>query len=63
MKDVMGVIFTSKDDYNMRELTSSRAVSALPVVGRYRIIDFQLSSSSIPACATWASSCRKTIYS
>lgn len=44
MKDVMGIIYTSKDDYNMRELTSSRAVAALPVIGRYRIIDFQLSS-------------------
>jgi glucose-1-phosphate adenylyltransferase len=44
MKDVMGIIYTSKDDINMRELTSSRAVAALPVIGRYRMIDFQLSS-------------------
>jgi glucose-1-phosphate adenylyltransferase len=44
MKDVMGIIYTSKDDINMRELTTSRAVAALPVIGRYRVIDFQLSS-------------------
>ena len=44
MKDVMGVIYTTKDDIALRELTASRAVAALPVVGRYRIIDFVLSS-------------------
>ena len=44
MKDVMGVIYTTKDDIAFRELTASRAVAALPVVGRYRIIDFVLSS-------------------
>jgi glucose-1-phosphate adenylyltransferase len=45
MKDVMGIIYTSKDDINMRELTSSRAVAALPVIGRYRIIDFHCPAS------------------
>lgn len=44
MKDVMGVIYTTKDDIALRELTASRAVAALPVAGRYRIIDFVLSS-------------------
>lgn len=44
MKDVMGIIYTTKDDFALRELTASRAVAALPVVGRYRIIDFMLSS-------------------
>lgn len=44
MKDVMGIIYTTKDDITMRELTNSRAVAALPVVGRYRMIDFLLSS-------------------
>ena len=42
--DVMGIIFTSKDDLSLRELTSQRAVAAIPVAGRYRIIDFTLSS-------------------
>lgn len=44
MKDVMGIIYTSKEDVSMRELTASRAISALPVAGRYRMIDFLLSS-------------------
>lgn len=43
MKDVMGVIYTTKDDIALRELTASRAVAALPAIGRYRIIDFILS--------------------
>ncbi|MBR1560304.1 MAG: glucose-1-phosphate adenylyltransferase subunit GlgD [Clostridia bacterium] len=42
--DVMGIIYTSKDDLSLRELTSQRAVAAIPVAGRYRIIDFTLSS-------------------
>ncbi len=44
MKDAMGIIYTSKDDLSLRELTSHRAVAALPIAGRYRIVDFVLSS-------------------
>ncbi|MDL2206278.1 glucose-1-phosphate adenylyltransferase subunit GlgD [Eubacteriales bacterium OttesenSCG-928-N13] len=44
MKNVMGLIYTTKNDITMRELTSTRAVAALPVVGRYRMIDFMLSN-------------------
>ncbi len=44
MKDLMGLIYTGENDARLRELTLSRAVAALPVVGRYRIIDFQMSS-------------------
>lgn len=44
MKDIMGVIYTSRNDLRLRELTMSRAVAALPVLSRYRIIDFVLSS-------------------
>ncbi len=42
--DVMGIVYTSKDDLNLRELTSQRAVAAIPVAGRYRLIDFTLSN-------------------
>ena len=42
--DVMGIIYTSKDDLALRELTSQRAVAAIPVAGRYRLIDFTLSN-------------------
>ena len=44
MKDVMGLIYTGENDIHLGELTSVRAVAALPIAGRYRIIDFQLSS-------------------
>ncbi|MBE5775153.1 MAG: glucose-1-phosphate adenylyltransferase subunit GlgD [Clostridiales bacterium] len=44
MSDVMGIVYTSKDDLSLRELTSQRAVAALPVAGRYRIIDFTISN-------------------
>lgn len=44
MNDVMGIVYTSRENLNMRELTANRAVAALPVAGRYRIIDFILSN-------------------
>ena len=44
MKDVMGIIFTSKDDYALRELTSRRCVTAIPVAARYRLVDFLMSN-------------------
>ncbi len=44
MYDVMGVVYTTKDNLNLRELTTNRAVAALPVASRYRIIDFTLSN-------------------
>ena len=36
MSDVMGIVYTTKDDLTLRELTSQRAVAAIPVAGRYR---------------------------
>lgn len=44
MNDVMGIVYTNKDNFNLRELTANRAVAALPVAGRYRIIDFTISN-------------------
>ena len=48
MKDVMGLIYTGENDIHLGELTSVRAVAALPIAGRYRVIDFQLSSMPRP---------------
>ena len=31
MKDVMGIIYTSRDELSLRELTANRSVAALPV--------------------------------
>ena len=36
--------FLGKNDIHLGELTSLRAVAALPIAGRYRVVDFQLSS-------------------
>lgn len=44
MKDVMGIIYTGENDARLRELSTTRAVAALPVAGRYRVIDFLVSS-------------------
>ena len=44
MKDVLGMIYTGENDSHLRELTLTRAIAALPVAGRYRIIDFFVSS-------------------
>jgi len=44
MKDAMGIIYTGENDTRLRELTMLRAIAALPVAGRFRIIDFQVSS-------------------
>ncbi|MCL1854956.1 MAG: glucose-1-phosphate adenylyltransferase subunit GlgD [Clostridia bacterium] len=44
MKNVMGVIFTGEKDPFLRELTLLRAIAAVPVAGRYRVIDFLVSS-------------------
>ncbi len=51
MKDVMGIIYTGEKDSLLRELTMLRGVAAVPVAGRYRVIDFLVSSfvnSDIP---------------
>ena len=43
MKNVMGVIYTGEKDSFLRELTLQRAVAAVPVAGRFRVIDFLVS--------------------
>lgn len=44
MKNVMGIIYTGENDTRLRELTTLRAIAALPVAARFRVIDFQVSS-------------------
>lgn len=44
MSTAMGVILTGGKKEKLKELTLSRSVAALPVGGRYRIIDFVLSN-------------------
>ncbi len=44
MKDYMGIINLSEREDNIKELTYNRPIAAIPIAGRYRIIDFALSN-------------------
>lgn len=44
MNDMLGLIYTGEMDAGLRELTAVRSVSAVPMLARYRLIDFPLSS-------------------
>ena len=61
MKNVMGIIYTNKDDLSLRELTNQRSVAALPLAAAIAWWTSSFPAWSIPACAMWASSCSATI--
>ncbi len=42
--NIVGLIFTGDRIEDLRDLTRNRSVAALPMLGRYRLIDFLLSS-------------------
>lgn len=42
--DVVGLIYTGESNDRLQELTRVRSVAALPILGRYRLIDFMLSN-------------------
>ena len=42
----VGIILAGGNSHRMRELTSKRAVAAMPIAGSYRAIDFTLSNMS-----------------
>ena len=44
MKGLHGIIFSYEKHNDLRELTANRTPSSVPFAGRYRIIDFILSS-------------------
>ncbi len=44
MQDAMGLIFTDHQNVKLGELTMHRTLAALPLAGRYRMIDFVLSN-------------------
>ena len=51
MASTVGVIFTSINDENAAELTKVRSKGSIPYGGRYRLVDFGLSTmvnSGIP---------------
>lgn len=43
-KTVFGIIYAGEENMSLRELVKKRSVGALPVGGRYRVIDFVLSN-------------------
>lgn len=43
-KDIVGLIYTGERIDELRDLTRYRAVAALPMLGRYRLVDFVLSN-------------------
>ena len=44
VKNIMGIIYTADRENQLKELTAERAVAAVPICGRYRMIDFVLSA-------------------
>lgn len=44
IKDYMGIISLNENDDHIKSLTASRPLAAIPIGGRYRIIDFALSN-------------------
>ena len=44
MKDVFGLIISGTDEQELRDLTMIRSIAAVPIAGRYRVIDFYLSN-------------------
>ncbi|MGV8147007.1 MAG: glucose-1-phosphate adenylyltransferase subunit GlgD [Alkaliphilus sp.] len=44
MKDVMAIINDTAHKQSLKELTFHRSLSAMPIAGRYRVVDFALSN-------------------
>ena len=44
LNNVFGLIYAGEQNINLIEIAAKRAIGALPIGGRYRVIDFQLSN-------------------
>lgn len=44
MIDIMGIIYTNESDTELRDITQKRSIAAIPIGGRYRLVDFVLSN-------------------
>ena len=44
MKNILGIVFSNTHEHMISELTADRCMGSIPIGGRYRLIDFALSS-------------------
>lgn len=44
MNDVLGIVNLSESEERIKDLTLNRNIAAIPILGRYRVIDFALSN-------------------
>lgn len=44
MNDVMGILNLSESDEHIKDLTLTRTIASIPILGRYRVVDFALSN-------------------
>lgn len=44
MQDIMGIINLNENENRIKELTADRPIGAIPIAGRFRVIDFILSN-------------------
>ena len=53
--NALGIIFPNSYDNTVPELVTERAMASIPFAGRYRMVDFVL--SSMANCGTCAAEC------
>lgn len=61
--DLFGVIYTGESNMQLRDLTYSRSIAAVPFGGRYRCIDFMLSSMVNTGITNVGVICQKNYHS
>ncbi len=61
--DVFGLIYTGESSMQLRDLTYSRSVAAVPFAGRYRCIDFVLSNLVNTGITNVGIVCQKNYHS
>ena len=54
MNNLHGLVFAYRSNKDLRELTQHRNTCSIPFGGRYRLVDFTLSSMVTPASPMWA---------
>ena len=58
--NALGIIFPNSYDNTVPELVTERAMASIPFAGRYRMVDFVLSSMQTAASPMFPSWCART---